>query len=560
MPTVPQEQRKIQAEVAPVGAALPQLSGNVSQEAFGGGAAGRAIGEGFGKVAKTAEEIGEQFRKAAHESAMTGFDLELSQEQTRIEVAAKQIKGKDAAGTLDFIDSEWAKVSENLRKKAANGDQQAGVSKLLSARYQSLNRVGQTHAAAEMDAFDKVQSETYQKQVLNEALQNREDPERVGLALSLQAQEIERLGSRNGLTPEIIAAQKREVGSASRLAILNSYLDSDDPVKDSKAKAFFEQNRDFFLEGDKMKAHDLLEKGTLAGESQRASDKIFAETRSLKDAIEKTKSIQDPTLRDETTRRVKDLFALRELGEKDQEERLLKSAYDILDKTGDADKIPRSMWASFEGSQRSALLSYAKGKREGVDIPAAGPAYYELKLMAAQPETRNQFLGTNLQTYRGKMKDSELKELVDAQTEAKKNGKTDTLDGFLTDTQIANDAMAQINIKKDSDDAPQFRKKLDQMVAQKQKALGRKITGDELRALADEASVKVVTDKGWLWDTTKRAFELKEGDEIEGVKYDDIPKANRTEIENFLKSKKAPATSQAVEAFYAQMLRKKRGQ
>jgi hypothetical protein len=558
MVRVPVEKR--QAEIGGLPSrGMGQLPTSAPTEAFGGGQALNAASRGMNQAAGEIGGVHERLEARANESALEGIDLELSQAQTRIEIEAKKLRGKDAASAIDYADQEWQKVSEGVRKRAANPAQQAAAAKLLNARFASLNRTTQFHAAQELDNFDKAQGETYLKSIGDEAISNRDDPSRVSEALAMQEFAVERQGKKNGLDAAMIKFQQREVGSATRLAIVDSILDSQDPLRDTKAKAFFEKNQNSFTEKDKAKASQLLKSATMAGESQRTSDSLFAKYKDSREgAFAEAAQIKDPGLRDETVKRLSNLYSMQEIVKKDQEERQYKQAANVIDKTGDPDKIPRTIWNNLTVGERSALESYAKHKREGTQPVTNWGSYYNLKTMAASPPLRSQFMRINLMQYRNEMADSEFKDLVNAQDGLRKGDEKTAkmLDGVRTDQEIVNTALRKAGIDPEKDSHAEqyglFRSKVDEkVIAWKQAHQKTEIPGPELQKIVDDMMIEGVTQKRWFWfDKKKRKFELEPGEKFQ-YEIDQVPAAERSKIEAALKRRGIKATEEKILELYS---------
>jgi hypothetical protein len=572
MPMVPRQDRSVELSRLP-SPRLGELPSSAPAEAFGGGEAGQALGKGLNKIADAAGKYQEQAAQRAHEVWATGADLTLSQKQADIEQAVKNMKGKDAAGSYEFAQKEWTKTAEEIRKSAANPLQQEAAEKLLQQRWTNLKKYANGHSDSEFSALDKLQNQEYVKATANEAMQNKEDPQRVGVALANQAAEIERYGRRQGWTDGIIKQKQLEENSATRMGVLNAYLDSQDPMKDSKAQAFFAANQGGFTELDKAKASKLLESATLTGESQRQADRIFASAADLSVALKQASAL-DGKLRDETTRRVKDLFAQKKLAEDTLAEQRMKEAGNIIDQTGNTDNIPRSTWESLSVSQKTSLESYAKHKREGTEPVTDWNQFYSLKTMAATPQLRNEFMRIDLMQYRSKLGNAEFKELINAQDGLRKgDDKTSKLlDGVLTDTQRMDAALRDAGYdpspKEESDDwntVTQFRRAYEARVIQLNSQQQKEATAEQKEAIISDLMAEGAVEKyrfklfgveqAYWPDRRKKKFELLPGEAME-VEYSDIPERERATIEKKLKERKIKPTEDRVLEIY----RKKVGQ
>lgn len=566
MPVVPRDQRQVEIGQAPGPAPFQQYNGSAPAEAFGGGAAGASLGKSFQGLGQTVEGAAEKIQRRANDSALEGLDLEASQEQTRIEIEAKKLKGRDAKSGLDYADQEWKKVSDRLSQKASNEEQRAAIAKLLNGRYATLDRTLQLHAASQIEVADKVQHEAYQATLGEEAIRNRDDPERVKESMGKLYATVERHLALDGITDEAsVKAKQQEVGSATNLAIVKSFLDSDDPYKDTKAKAYYEAHKDEFIEKDRRVAFEQLKTATMVGESQRQADQIYASSKDEGEAMQKVMALSGE-LRDKTEARVKDLFSMKKLVDDRKREDNYRQADMILGRTGDTDRIPPALWNSFSASEQEKLKEIARHKREGTQPVTNWTEYYNLKTMAASPQLRSNFMRINLLEYRTRLADTEFKELVNAQDGLRKgDDKTQKLlDGVRTDQEIVNSAIKKAGYDPNSkDDAvitetSLLRKKIDDQVIALQERTGHKVTSKELEEITDKLIIEGRTEKrtflgiDWLSrDTRKRRFQMLPGEKMD-FDIGDVPAADRALIEQALKKRGITPSDEKILDLYTQ--------
>lgn len=250
---VPELQREIVGE-APVKTA--QVSGNAPIEAFGGGQQG--ITEAANKLAGTAGDVYEKIRDQANKSALTGLDLKLSSEQTRVELEVKKMQGLNAAGAKDYAQKEWEKISQSVQDTAANGDQIAGVKALAAARYGQIDKVVQTHTADEMAKHDQMQTESFVESEAQHAVDNYNDPSRIAQAKDNQVAQLERLGQRSGWSKEILDQKTHDSLSLTNSAIVNKFLDSGDY---HGAQSYYDANKQEFSVKDMGHVEESLKGG-----------------------------------------------------------------------------------------------------------------------------------------------------------------------------------------------------------------------------------------------------------------------------------------------------------
>ncbi len=252
MPNIPQAQRQVEIGALPAA----RTTVDAPLEAFGGGQSAQTLAQSGKQLATTAFDIYKEAKQKADESYVTGLDLEASKEQTRIEVAIKNMRGRDSIHAADYAKDEWAKVSEKLQGN--NAYQSQVIGKLLSARYGQIDRTAQTHTGDEMYKADEQQSNSYIAAEGDSALLHFDDPSRVAQSLDNQKAEIERVGARLGWDANTIEVKKRDTGSLTLAAIVGRKLDNGDY---KGAQSFFDTNKESFAAHDVGHVEKSLEDG-----------------------------------------------------------------------------------------------------------------------------------------------------------------------------------------------------------------------------------------------------------------------------------------------------------
>lgn len=557
MPTVPRYSLP-QVEERPLTGVRSDVQ--MDREAFGGGEAlqnfTREIGRTATAFAQAKDDADQSVAKEAFVKAkMKKNQLTYGDVQTNTQ-GYLSFKGKSAFEVSDKYMEEYTKYGSELEGELNNEEQKSYFRQLFNTEVAAFDEDLKKHTFVEAKSFQTNTSKALISQYQEDAVLNYSDMGRVQKSMLDQEQEIRTAGEREGLPISAIDMQVKESHSATHSAIARRYMNNNDDIN---AKRYFDANKDDMTAKDRETLEKEIGDSTLKGQSQRMSDTLFTKhPENMSAAIEEAKKISEPELRDETVRRVKDNYATKEAAERMDTEDLHRRATDIIDKTGDTDQIPPQDWARFSLSERSSLKSYAENRKKGVQPTTDWDDYYSLKSMASAPQTKDKYLKLNLMTYRNKMADAEFKELVNLQT-GLRNGDERAeklLDGYRTDNMIVNDALNSAGFdtsgkasKSDVEQVNRFRKMVDDQIIMYQRQTGKKATNDDVQRIVDNLMVKGVTDKGFIWDTKKRLFEVDPGESFE-LDIDSVPKSEKAKIEEALRRRNIPVTDATVLELY----------
>jgi hypothetical protein len=530
-------------------AALPDVSRRSAApiEAFGGGQANMApaIGDFVARIDKIRDDADQvKALDAANKLKEAKTDL-LFNPQT----GAYTKKGSNAFGVVDEYGKNFDKISETIQKDL-NENQKRYFKEAYGRERVDLNDSLSKHLFKEADEFEDQTVESSLSAHREDAILNYTDINKVRAGMLGQEEQIIKHAQRKGLPAQWVKLKLQDSESKTHAGIVKKYLADNNDVD---AEKYFAANKDGFTAGDLEDVQTDLQEGVLRGKSQRSSDFLFDKYQSsMSQAVAEARKIEDPRLRDETINRLKDNYALKERADNERVENLHRSATDIIDQTGSVDKIPAGQWKQFSLSERSALKSYAKAKSEGAGVSTDWGKYYELKIEMP----RDEFINTNLMKYRPILGDTEFKELSTLQAGLRKGDSksSKTLDGYRTDSQIVNDALAAAGYNtsrsagtKQKEKVNQFRKMVDDNIVQLQEQTKKKATNEDVQKIVDSLLLKGVTQAGIIFDTKKRRFELEAGENFQDI---EIPDSEVKQIEEALKSKGKPVTRDNVIKLY----------
>ena len=545
MPTVPQTQGIPSTRVS-------QIQGGAPAEAFGGGSAGQAISQGFQQVAAQASGLVEVVRNNAINAQATEYYAKIAKKKQELfydpKAGVVTRKGKDSFSALDDYGKQFDEYADSLEKDLS-GEALDIARKVRAKERSEFDGQIMRHTSQEAQTYHESEVKAGIEVARNDAVLAAGDPEAIQQKIGLQKSIYMQTAS--GKPPAQIELDLKEIASKTHRDVIDRLVDSG---RDLDAQRYFEKIKGELSGADVDDVEKAVKEGTLAGESQRQSDAIFSSTRSLSAALDETRKIEEPKLRDETTRRVKELYAQKKMAEQDMEERNHKVAGNIIDQTGSIDKIPKAVWSSFSVSKKEELKSYAKKKREGIEPSTDWNEYINLKTMAAYPELRNDFMRMNLMDYRNKLSDTEFKELVNAQSGLRTGDeKTKSeLDGYRQDDEIVNSTLKGMGFDLTTKNADtisrmnSFKAQVNLRLFNLARETGKKPTSIDTQRIVDELSIYSVTEQGFIRNTRKFNFEREAGEKYDVQSIDDVPKLERTKIEQALRAAGQPVTDEKV--------------
>lgn len=557
MPQVPgpsTEQGIVRRQAGPTA----RVSTNAPIEAFGGGAGTAAVGRATQQLGDQAFQIAREEKQKADDVATTEAYTKTVQLRNRLmydpDSGAMNRKGKDAFGIGEQYGADFNKGADEIESSLQNDEQRALYRRIREQEFRDLDGNLTRHTFQQAQAYEEETTQASLLTTREDAVMNYQDPGKVQHSLAMQKNLIVAHAQRNGLSEEVVKMRLQDAESKTHEAVINRMLANGE---DMAASEYYKNVKPTMLGSDATQLERALEEGSLRGESQRNAMTISQKFGDLSSALAAVDKIKDPKLQDATRERVKQRFAEREQAINYAGEQAFRSAYTIAEKTRRKDDIPPNVWAAMSPGQRSSIDAYLSKDT----IQTDWNDYYNLKTMAASTVLRDKFLQTDLLQYRHKLGDTEFKELVNAQAEAKK-GDTKALDGFRNDQQIVNDSLAEAGIdptpkqgSKDAKTVNLFRRRVDEEVAKRQQATGKKVTNEEMQGIVDGLMIKGVTERGFFWDTEKHFFELERGvDKQFDFDVKSVPAAERQKIENALRAKGIAVSDDKIVGLYRRKL------
>lgn len=549
MPKVPQARSR----VAEARIAAPTSNVRVSREATGGG---RALGG-----LSAAQKIFAEEKKKADDIAALDANSKLAAAETLLlsdpETGALNQKGKNAFSLGESVPENFDKSVKEIEDSLTTPEQQASFRRAVAARRENINRKVAGHVSRERVKFDNEVTDSFVNNEANAAAVNYNDPRRVEQSVKLQKAAIEDHGKRNGLPAEAVKLRTLEVASATHSNVVTKMIAEGD-IK--SAEKHFQKNKKDFTASHLATVTKDLETAKIRGESQAATDEIMGKTTTLQEGLDEARKIDDPKLRDETVRRVKQRNEEQRAAQRQQDESDYRQVSELAKEAEFPDQIPPNQWNKLSISQQDRLSNHMRNRRRGMTPPKNSQKYYDhMTLASAHPE---KFMQKNLLEDQDSIDSGQMSQLIKMQTSMRKGGgKSGELKGFETKSQVLDGLMSEMDIdakaKKGSDrEATQkFRQALDDRVLEFEAQNKRQPNNAEIRKLGQDLQLEVVTDRGIFFDSKKRIFELEPGDTPE-VSFEDIPAAEIAKAREAIKRRGVEPTDSQVLQLYSTKIRR----
>lgn len=557
-----------EAEGAGLAAAQSQAASLDEKGALAGAATSEKLAGLGGAVARVGfsmyDAIQREERDAADETALLTAKNQLAdwKAQTLYDPNAGAFtkKGKDAFGLPEDVATSYRDAVGTIGQGLTTDKQQRKFQEFAANEWQSVDIQVRRHVYQEIQGYRDGELKSAIGNMADDAIRNYQDPVLVGKNLGQIEEAIRSNAPAMGLGPEAIDEQLRAVRSGVHVGVINQLLAND---QSGKAQSYFDAVKDQIKGDQQDNLAKALETSGLRKQAQTIADTVST-AGTLSEQLAKVRDMNlDPKLRDEVEGRLEHTAAIVDRAQREAEERTMRGAYDVLDKTGDVTKIPAADWAGFSGGTRSALLSYADKRTRGVQPDTDYPTYYGLLQKAADDGTG--FMGLNLLNYRAKLDDGAFKQLADLQMHLKmqdKNSVDKVLGGFRSKSELIDDTLTLYGIdpKSKPDTAEgkaiaQLRRMVDERVDAAQ-ATGVKVTNTEVQNALDTIMGQSVGTPGSWWgllpfssqtffSSQKRLIDLQPTD---------VPADMRPSIERALRDSGRPVTDATVLDTYMNIL------
>lgn len=566
MPTIPKYTEQVGQSAIP----NVRMTGELSDEAVGINASKR-IAQGFQNLVNTGVDLYAQEKKKADDSRLAELDAQARMYKNQL-LYGQNIDGNEGDNGVVFRKGAAAfgteaEFSPRLKSKLEeigsqiSDEAQRNRWKELSARHEvDFNDAVMRHTASEAREYEAQSFKANIQSLQEDAVYNYHQPGAVRGNMVKQVEAIRQYGQNNGLSEEQIQNATVESLSKTNLGVMTRMIDNG---QYENAMAHLNQNEGLMTADDRHRAKAILETASVLGESQKNATRIMGGAKSQVEAMAEARKIKDPKIQDATVKEIETRYVEQARAKKQYEDQVFNQASEHIKQFGEVP--PSTIWNQLSLEDQVKLQGRIHDYRKGIEPNTNWGDYYYLKTLSSSPATRDKFLQINLdKEYRNKLDDAAFKELTGLQVGIRNRDENiiKELDGFRTHQEIVNTALNSAGIdpspkdgSKDAKKVEEFRRKVDIEVQKYQDSTGKKVNNQEMQRIIDNMMVEAVTNKGWIWDTKKRVFEIQPEDKIEDVSIKDIPRVERLKIEQALQKRQIPITDDAVKSLYLTKLR-----
>jgi hypothetical protein len=562
--------------------ALPGVDFTTASDpnAFRAGLANEGVQRSFSGLVNTVGEVVQKEKDKADVGLVDTKYYEAKKKMTTL------LKGEIDEKTKNVIDPGFLSISGlDVDKEKANYDKK--FKDFLSEAETGFTNDRQKElwqrerAKLEADFSSNVESHAFKERndairrtykdavsiIQEDIMLNYAKPDAIQAGLKKQRDTLDKLADLEGYGKKSDSREILIKGAESLVhkGVVNSMLNDD---QDLLASKYFNDNKDSFTKKDIDEVSRVLEEGSLRGESQRLTQSIMSENKSLTESLKLVDGKTDnPKVKDELRRRVKEAFSDREMAKRIDNEERFQSAFNKVDANPTKDAVPHEEWIKLNPSQQKSLYDWIDSKKKGAP-QTDWTKWTDLWEMSSSPKTRDKFLAIDPLEYRPYLDDSKYAELVKLRGDLR-SGKSDAnlaIDGYRSDKQVVDDAMKASGFDMKSTNSEDiklmndFRSEVDRRVQVYKQRVGKKyIDNNELQTLVDGLLIEGIDpDSGFLgmFKTRKKAFEIKPGEQFE-IDPESIPRIERNKIEDSLRRNGKPVDEESINRLYLLNLQRK---
>lgn len=543
-------------------------------------AAGSTIGAG---VARAALMYYEDEVQRQDQVAFLEADRKLSEWEINAlhhpETGALAKLGKDAFGLPDTVGKGFQETAAQLRGGLTNKRQQLAFDRAVESRRREMNMKLSQHVFIQARKFEETETENYVKNATQAYVLG-------GDSVELERAQAAVVGftRRNGLGAEYQKQKLAQVVSDAHVGRIDRFLAQG---QDRMAADYFKTNKLAFAGDDIAKVEARLKTATIEGEGLRGAidvwDRLGPKTdldpvnldAMIKDAEGKFADNM-PVLK-QVKQTLTERANTHNAAQRERSEANLSKIWDAIDAGATIATLPRLVeWRNLTGGQRDTIKqaltqraehradrAYMLSKRaegEGDDA-----LFYQRLTEASSTPLQEAFLQRNLLDDRAKLSRTQFNHLAEIQASLRK-GDTKNADKLLASDRQQDRMVSEALLRMKLDPTPNektpkekverivgFKRAVREAVSAIELRTGKPATDADVQSIVDGFVIEAVTKPGILWDDTKRVYQVEPGEQII-IRATDVPKAERTKIEDALRRAGRAITDQAVTQLYTQRL------
>lgn len=469
-------------------------------------------------------------------------DADVKTQWLEHERSVRARRGQDAWGAAEDTKRWLEKTSKEAGAKLGNERQR----RLFRKSFENL-RLGALDAAGRHEDEQRRASlvESAQTRIFADINFAASDPTPRNIAISRDsiARSVEAVGRLNGWPAEKIAADKLNQTGAMHTQVLQQLVERD-PFS---AEAYFVAHKAEIPGGKHAELGHAIKLGTTKLKAQGFADDAVRRGMLEADAVKLVRERFSGDDEDTFATVLKGRYAeVRAQHEKVQGE-AAEAAWSVVDRGGSWTSIPTAVQAALDPRTSIAIKAHLRerAKSAGVDRTRTDWTLYERLRDEAMNDPAG-FSKKNLVQFFDRLAPAQRETLLDIKANALKSpGKVAEV---LSDDKHITEAANQLKLKDDV--KSRFVVAAGSALSAAQRVKGKALDHDERQKVLDRLAIEgTVKGSGWLFDDSKRAFEVQGTPEAERF-VPKVPDADRRLIVEALQKAGRPVTDQAVVNLY----------
>lgn len=483
-----------------------------------------SVAQGASQAAGAMREVADEMQRKRDATRVFEAESRLADEERKMREINQARRGTNAYGVTDDAASWWESEPAKLSAGLENDVQRELFAESVARRREISLNAFSNHEARESDAAANDAAEARKANAVNYGAANFDDPAAIEQARTDILGALSTQRAFQGLPPEAAEAAKLDALTKLHANVIENMADSNPQA----ANAYLDKQiaageiAGSVIDGLRSK----IDTGRDLETAQQLADNIWARGLTREAAL--TAARKEAPLgqaRQHTLSLLGQQYDEQDAAVNRQRADTLASARAAFDEPGGI----RNLTAG----QIDVLKKYYPGEYDRMTSTTPQEQVktdwdtYELLLEHARKNPTNFRTETDLLLYATKLNQRDLDRLTKIQQDMRDNVPSSA----MTMEQLLS------NVTGDMDDEEKiaFRNSTWTAMEDEFKRLGRKLSGDEMRAIVDSQLIDVVVDRDILWDDTKPRFAMTPAD------YNDawfsMDEASRTKIEAAFREK-----------------------
>ena len=552
MPQVPVYNANVQERSLP----SPRFDPNATNQATAAGFGTKALYQGSQSLADTIGKIVEKEKESADTVNVMGGLSDLSDwinvRLRKPKEGALFQRKMDAFGLPEKVDEEFQTRMEEISDSLGNDAQRAAFQKSALSYREDMRNTLFRHLENETNAYQKDRFESFLLNEQTSSYLNWDNPDSMQESLNRQHKAIVKYGYDHGWSPDEMDRYVSDASTKTLVSAIGQMVNND---RIDLAQQTMEKYKGM-IGPNGAGIEKLVHEGSIRVQASNAADEIFnralssqgkapleTEIRNLIEGYDASPEVKD-AIRKNISERQASIKSARQF---DSEQRMDR-AFQYVQA---GQKIPDEMWLNLKPEEQAAITR----TRDGIQPMKHSDDFFKLFYMSTDPKRIQEFKEEPLRNYRGLIRDEELDSFLKIQTDLREGkGKADPLlEDWRSDDSIITGVMKELKINEKSPAANEFKRAVAEQQSVSQRQLGRKLTNAELENIAIGFGKKMVTSKGWIWDTEARVFKVNSKD----IDLDAIPREDLQIIKKVLKSAGRPVSNDSIKELYLRQLKDK---